>query len=48
MALSPGLKRPGREADESLPPSVEVKNSGTISPLPHRFHGVVLNQLSSG
>jgi hypothetical protein len=33
-ALSPGVKRPGREADHS-PPSAEVKNTGPIHPLPH-------------
>jgi len=26
-ALIPGVKRPGREADHSAPPSVEVKNA---------------------
>jgi hypothetical protein len=30
-ALSPGLKRPGREADHSVPPSAEVTNGGFIS-----------------
>jgi hypothetical protein len=30
----PGMKRPGREADHSLPSSVEVKNGGAILPLP--------------
>jgi hypothetical protein len=29
-ALSPGLKRPGREADHSPPSSIEVKNDGAI------------------
>jgi hypothetical protein len=34
-ALFPGVKRPRREADHSLPSSAEVKNGGTIPPLPH-------------
>jgi hypothetical protein len=29
------VKRPGREADHSLPSSGEIKNSGAIPPLPH-------------
>jgi hypothetical protein len=33
--LSPGVKRPGREADHSPQSSSEVKNGGAISPLPH-------------
>jgi hypothetical protein len=33
-ALSPGVKRPGRYADHSPPSSAEVKNGGTIPPLP--------------
>jgi hypothetical protein len=28
-ALSPGIKRPGREADHSPPTSAEVKNAST-------------------
>jgi hypothetical protein len=39
--LSPGVKRPGREADHSHPASAEVKNS------PIRLHGVMLNSLST-
>jgi hypothetical protein len=34
-ALSPGVKRQGREADNSPPYSDEVKNGGAISPLCH-------------
>jgi hypothetical protein len=34
-AISPGLKRLGREADNSPPSSAEVKNGGIIPPLPH-------------
>jgi hypothetical protein len=30
-----GVKRPGREADHAPPYSAEVKNGGTIIPLPH-------------
>jgi hypothetical protein len=33
--LSPGVKRPGSEADHSPPSSAEVKNGGAISPFPH-------------
>jgi hypothetical protein len=40
--ISPGLKRPKREADHSPPSSAEVKNGGATPPLP-RSHGVVLN-----
>jgi hypothetical protein len=41
-ALSPEVKRRGREADHS-PPSSTVKNGGAIPPPPIRLHGVVLN-----
>jgi hypothetical protein len=34
-ALSPGVKRPGREADYSPPSSAEVKNGGAVPPLLH-------------
>jgi hypothetical protein len=34
-AISPGVKRPGREADHSLPTSAEVKKIWSIHPLPH-------------
>jgi hypothetical protein len=33
-AISPGLKKPGCEADHSPPSSAEVKNGGAIPPLP--------------
>jgi hypothetical protein len=33
-ALSPGIKRPGRETDHSPPTNAEVKNGGAIYPLP--------------
>jgi hypothetical protein len=37
-ALSPGVKRPGREADHSPPASAEVKNTWTYtSALPYVF-----------
>jgi len=41
--FSPGLKRPGREADHS-PPNAEVKDVWlyTFTP-PRRLHGVVLS-----
>jgi hypothetical protein len=39
-AISPGLKRPGCEADHS-PPSSAVRNGGAITPLPYMssWHG---------
>jgi hypothetical protein len=33
-ALTPGVKRPGREADHSLPTSAEVKNTWGYAPFP--------------
>jgi hypothetical protein len=36
-ALSPGVERPGSEADHSPPSSAEVKKGGAIPPLPHVF-----------
>jgi hypothetical protein len=40
-ALSWGVKRPGREAYNSLPSSAEIKNGGGILPLFHTsiWHG---------
>jgi hypothetical protein len=38
MALSQGVKRPGRDANYSPPSSVEVMNGAAI-----RVHGVVFN-----
>jgi hypothetical protein len=46
-AFYPGVKRPGREADHSLPSSAEVKNGDAMPPLPTCLHGLVLNFLSS-
>jgi hypothetical protein len=44
LALWPGIKPPGREADQSPPSNAEVGNSGAILPLLHtRLHGLVLN-----
>jgi hypothetical protein len=42
-ALSPGLKRPGREVDHSPPTSAEVKKMWIYTATPIRLHGVVLN-----
>jgi hypothetical protein len=43
-ALSLGVKRPGREADHSLPSSAEVKNEWSYTSIsPIRLHGVVLS-----
>jgi hypothetical protein len=38
---APGVKQPGREADQPPPSSSEVKNGGTILPFPHTtsWHG---------
>jgi hypothetical protein len=36
-ALSPGVKRQGREADHSPPSSAEVKKDGAIPPPPYVF-----------
>jgi hypothetical protein len=41
-ALSPRVKRLGREDDHPLTSSAEVKNGGDIPPLPIRLHGVAL------
>jgi hypothetical protein len=38
-ALSPGVKRLGREADRSPPSSTEVENGGAIPLLPHSPSG---------
>jgi hypothetical protein len=43
-ALTTGVKLPWREADHSLPSSVEVKNSWSCTSSPSiRLHGMVLN-----
>jgi hypothetical protein len=42
-ALSPGVKRPRREADHSSPTSAEVKKTWVNSPI--RLHVVVQEQL---
>jgi hypothetical protein len=42
-ALSPGLKRPGREVDHSPPTSAEVDKMWIYTATPIRLHGVVLN-----
>jgi hypothetical protein len=40
----PGGKAPGREADHSLPSSVEVKNAWNCTSTPSiRLHGVLLS-----
>jgi hypothetical protein len=44
-APSPEIKRQGREADNSLPSSAEVKNGGAIPPLPIYIYGIVLNYI---
>jgi hypothetical protein len=42
-ALSPGIKRPGRDADHSPPPSAEVKNTWRYTSTPLLLDGVVLS-----
>jgi hypothetical protein len=42
-AVSPGVKLQGRQADHSPLSSAEFQNGGTISSLPARLQGVVLN-----
>jgi len=42
-ALTPGSKRPGREADHSLPSSAKVKNVWSYTAIPPSLHCVVLN-----
>jgi hypothetical protein len=43
-AFTPKVKRPGREADHSLPSSAEIKNVWSYTSIsPMRFYGVVLN-----
>jgi hypothetical protein len=42
-ALSPKIKRPGREADHSPPSSAEVKMVELYLDVHIRLHGVVLN-----
>jgi hypothetical protein len=41
--ISPGVKRPGREADHSLPSSAKVKNGGAIPPLPPCLNDVLFD-----
>jgi hypothetical protein len=42
--LSPGVKRPGREAEHSPPISAEVNNAWMYKFIPPtRFHGAVIN-----
>jgi hypothetical protein len=38
---SPGLKRPGCDADHSPPSIAKVKLAGTIHPLPHTSPAVI-------
>jgi hypothetical protein len=43
LFFSPGVKRPGREADHSPPSSDEVKNEWSYTTPPIRLHGMVLS-----
>jgi hypothetical protein len=47
-ALSPGVKRLGRQAGHSPPTSAEVKKTWIYTSTPPRLHGVVLNYLNTG
>jgi hypothetical protein len=42
VALSSGIKRPGREADHLPPTSAEVKKHGATTPFPICLHGTML------
>jgi hypothetical protein len=42
-AISPQIKRPERDADDSPPSSAGVKNYAAVLPLHVRTHGMVLN-----
>jgi hypothetical protein len=45
-AISPGVKRPGREGDHSFPSSAEVKNAWSYTSIPPIcLHGMVLCQV---
>jgi hypothetical protein len=35
VIVSPGIKQPGRDAEQSPPSSTEVENGGAIPSLPH-------------
>jgi hypothetical protein len=41
--LSQAIKRPGRKTNHSLSSSIEVKNGGTIPPLPICLQGEAFN-----
>jgi hypothetical protein len=48
LVLSPGVKRPGCEADQLPLSSDEVKNGGAIYPLPHVFMPWCIINLTQG
>jgi hypothetical protein len=50
VALSPGVKRPGRVVDHSPPTSAEVKKIWIYTYIhsPIRLHGILLNELNTG
>jgi hypothetical protein len=47
-AISPGIKRQGREADRSPPSSTQDKNGGAIPPLPHVLMALCLINKAQG
>jgi hypothetical protein len=44
----PGVKRPGREADQSPPSAGEVKNEGAIRSFPYAFSWLGADLISTG
>jgi hypothetical protein len=42
-ALTPAVKRPGREVEHSPPSSAEVKNAWSYTSTPKKRHGVMFN-----
>jgi hypothetical protein len=44
-ALSPGIKRPGHEADNSPPSNTEVKNGEAIHPFLHMSAYIIFTSI---
>jgi hypothetical protein len=43
-ALSPGIKRLGREVYGTFPSNANIRNDGAIIPITPYLHGIVLNK----
>jgi hypothetical protein len=43
VTISSRMKWPGLEAGNSSPSTAEVKNVGTIPPLPYTLYGILIN-----